>query len=226
MWTRKELKDQAKAGLKRNYWKAVLVGVIDMVLFGTAAAAGKGQSGGVGETFAAMDPQAIAAAFAILLGAAVIAILVSFLLRIFLIDPVRVGIAKFETEAVDGTAGLNALGRGFTGGSYLNCVKTLFLRDLYVFLWSLLLIVPGIIKALEYSQVEYLLAEDPSLSTQEALERSKEMMDGNKWNYLVLLLSFLGWHILSALTLGLLEVFYVHPYELLTEGAFYEAIRK
>lgn len=226
MWTRKELKDQAKAGLKQNYWKVVLVGVIDMVLFGTAAAAGRGQSGGISEAFAAMDPQAIVAALVIFLGAAVIAILVSSLLRIFLVDPVRVGIAKFETDALSGTAELSTLGRGFAGGSYLNCVKTLFLRDLYVFLWSLLLVVPGIIKALEYSQVEYLLAENPSLSTKEALERSKEMMDGNKWKYLVLLLSFIGWHLLSALTFGLLEVFYVHPYELLTEGAFYKAIRK
>lgn len=226
MWTRKELKARAKAGLKQNYWKAVLVGIIDMVLFGTAAAAGRGQGGDATEAFRSLDLQAIVAVLPVLLGAAAVIVLFSCLINVFLLDPIRVGIAKFETEALDGAPGLNTLGRAFTGGSYLNCVKTLFLRDLYVFLWSLLLVVPGVIKALEYSQVEYLLAEDPSLSTKEALARSKEMMVGNKWKYLVLLLSFIGWHILSALTFGLLEVFFVHPYELLTEGAFYEAIRK
>ena len=226
MWTRKELKDKAKAGLKRNYWKAVLIGIIDMALFGAAAASNSGKGGDVREAFLSMDPQAVILALLMLLSAVLVALLVGCLVRIFLVSPVRVGIAKFETEAVDNTAGLKTLGRGFTGGSYLNCVKTLFLRDLYVCLWSLLLVVPGIIKSLEYSQVPYILAEDPSLSTKEALARSKEMMDGNKWKYLVLELSFIGWNLLSALTFGLLEVFYVHPYQLLTEGAFYEAVRK
>ena len=105
-------------------------------------------------------------------------------------------------------------------------MKTIFLRDLYIFLWSLLLIIPGIVKAYEYMMVPYLLSEDPSMPTEEAFARSKAMMDGEKWNVFVLDLSFLGWNILGACTLGILTVFYVAPYQYLTHAALYGALKQ
>ena len=109
--------------------------------------------------------------------------------------------------------------------NYKNVTKVMFLRDLYTALWTLLFIIPGIVKGYEYKMIPYLLAENPDMSQQEAFGRSKQMMDGNKWKAFVLDLSFLGWSILSALTLGILGIFYVNPYYNMTQAAFYEAVK-
>lgn len=92
---------------------------------------------------------------------------------------------------------------------------------LYTTLWSLLFIIPGIIKAYEYSMIPYLLAENPNMSKQEAFAISKELMDGNKFNAFVLDLSFILWNFVGALALGLPGVFFVNPYVQLTNVELY-----
>lgn len=87
------------------------------------------------------------------------------------------------------------------------------LRDVFIFLWSLLFLIPGVIKHYSYRMVPYILADDPEIGAMDAITLSRQMMDGHKWNTFVLDLSFLGWDLLSALTLGLLGVFYVNPYK-------------
>lgn len=72
------------------------------------------------------------------------------------------------------------------------------LITLKVFAWSLLFIIPGFIAEIRYSMAPYYMAEDPSLSVTEAIEKSKQAMQGNKWNYVYLSLSFLGWALLSS----------------------------
>ena len=121
-------------------------------------------------------------------------------------------------------ATLGELGYGFRN-NYGNILATILLRDVFLVLWTMLFIVPGIIKAYSYKLVPYLLSEDPTLSPTDAITRSREMMNGNKWNAFVLDLSFLGWHILSALTAGLLGIFYVNPYVAATDAELYRAIR-
>ncbi|MCI5649263.1 MAG: DUF975 family protein [Fusicatenibacter sp.] len=91
-------------------------------------------------------------------------------------------------------------------------VLTMFLRDLYIGLWSLLLVIPGIIKSYEYRMVPYLLADCPELDRTEAFRISREMMYGQKMNAFVLDLSFIGWHLLSACTCNLVGVFFTQPY--------------
>ena len=98
------------------------------------------------------------------------------------------------------------------------------LSSIYTFLWSLLFIIPGIIKGLSYALVPYLQNKDSSLSGKEALKKSQELMNGHKWELFVLELSFLGWHLLSLLTCGVLEVFFVTPYHNQTLYAFYEQV--
>ena len=73
--------------------------------------------------------------------------------------------------------------------------------------------------------VSYILAENPDKTWEEVAAESKEMMSGNKWRAFVLDLSFIGWHILSLFTLGLLTIFYVSPYQYSTNAALYEAIK-
>ena len=114
----------------------------------------------------------------------------------------------------------------FQNGSFLKIVAAKFLEGLFIGLWSLLLVIPGIIKALEYLMVDYILADNPGIAPMDALRESKRMMKGHKWNAFVLSLSFLGWEILSVLTLGLLDLFYVRPYIEATFAELYLALKQ
>jgi len=97
----------------------------------------------------------------------------------------------------------------------------MFLRDVYVFLWILLFIVPGIVKSYEYRMIPYLLAEDPYMETHTAFDMTKRYMDNNKWDTFVLDLSFFGWALLSAISFGIVGIFYLAPYQNLTNSALY-----
>ncbi len=103
--------------------------------------------------------------------------------------------------------------------------KMYLLQTLYVFLWSLLLIVPGIIMAIAYSQAYYLMLDDPELGATEALNLSKQLMKGKKWDYFVMYLSFIGWFLLGILTLGILFL-WIDPYLLQTLTGYYDEVIK
>lgn len=98
-----------------------------------------------------------------------------------------------------------------------------FLQGLYVFLWSLLFIIPGIIADYSYAMTGYILAEHPELTAGEAIERSKQMMSGNRFRLFCLRFSFIGWSILSALTLGIGNL-WLRPYEQAATAAFYREV--
>ena len=115
---------------------------------------------------------------------------------------------------------------GFLNGAYLRNVATIFCRDLYTVLWTLCLIIPGIVKSYEYKMIPYILAENPRISRKRAFEISKNMMDGEKWNAFVLDLSFIGWNLLSTITFGIVGVLYVNPYVNTTWAEFYKVMRE
>lgn len=98
------------------------------------------------------------------------------------------------------------------------------LISLFVFLWSLLLVVPGIIAYLAYSQAFYILNDNPDLTASEALRLSKEMMRGYKGKFFLLQLSFIGWGILSILTLGI-GFLWLIPYMNISYANFYENLK-
>lgn len=98
-----------------------------------------------------------------------------------------------------------------------------FLRGLYTALWSLLLIIPGIIAGLSYAMTPYIMAENPNLTASEAIRRSKELMDGHKMDLFILHLTFLGWAILCILTLNL-GYLALNPYRNAAETVFYRQI--
>ena len=153
-----------------------------------------------------------------------IVLLFSSVLKIFVLNPLEAGCRNFLLRNATGESDLGDIGFGFTPDYWRN-VKTLFLRDLFRFLWGLLLIVPGIIKRYSYRMAPYILADRPELSGTEVLTLSRQMMDGHKWKTFVLDLSFLGWNILSALTFGLLGVFYVNPYRQCTNAELYRELK-
>lgn len=99
------------------------------------------------------------------------------------------------------------------------------LVGLFTALWSLLLIIPGIIAAINYSLVYFVKLDNPELGALEVLRKSKEMMNGHKWNFFVLILSFLGWAILGIFTLGILYLWLV-PYIQVTYANFYNSLKE
>ena len=118
------------------------------------------------------------------------------------------------------------LGQFFQGfQDYARVFGTGFLVYLYTFLWLLLFIVPGIIKSYSYALTYYILIDEPELSYNKAIEKSMKMMDGHKMRMFLLHLSFIGWGILSMLTLGIGFLF-LSPYMQTTNAAFYEDLKK
>lgn len=97
------------------------------------------------------------------------------------------------------------------------------LRTLYVFLWSLLFIIPGIVKGLAYSMTPFIMAENPDMTAKEAIKASQELMDGHKGELFTLGLTFFGWLLLCALTLGI-GSFFLNPYMNAAYAAFYRDI--
>lgn len=117
---------------------------------------------------------------------------------------------------------VNVLFSGFQ--RFVDTLVLTLLISIFTFLWSLLFIVPGIIKAISYSQAYYILAEHPEMSGKEALDESIAMMDGHKMEFFVLNLSFIPWILLTAITCGLAGL-YAMPYMEATFANFYLAIK-
>lgn len=143
---------------------------------------------------------------------------------VIITPPFTVGLTLIYLGLIKGKKA--ELGTLFEGFTYIG--KAVFLMaivGIFTFLWSLLLIIPGIIKTLSYSMAYYVLAEHPEMSAREALNESKAMMDGHKWELFVLELSFLPWILLTGITFGIAAV-YVVPYQSSTIANFYQKIKR
>ena len=112
---------------------------------------------------------------------------------------------------------------GFKSGNFLRAVVGAIYYGLFVFLWSLLFWIPGIIKSIAYSQMFFLMVDDPKLEPADAQKKSIKLMDGHKMEYFVLQLSFIPWILLVIVTFGLASI-YVNPYMQASYAAFYDAL--
>lgn len=209
MWTREMLKSNAKQMFYRNYWECVAVSVLIALL---SAASGINAN-------VSLENDALEAAVTVLVISA--AGLALTLLKIFVGNVIEVGGCNFFIKNRNQKAGVGAILSGFKSGHYGNIVLTIFLRDLFVSLWTLLFIVPGIIKGYEYMMVPYILAENPGMDRKEAFAISRRMMEGQKWDAFVLDLSFTGWILLTVFTCGILGIFFVDPYIQTTHAELY-----
>lgn len=116
-------------------------------------------------------------------------------------------------------------GEAFGGFSnFTGAFRVYWAQGIFTFLWMLLLIIPGYIKGIAYSQAMYILAENPEISGTEAIGKSQVLMRGHKMEYFVLQLSFIGWHLLAILTFGLLYIWLI-PYMSATNANFYQSIK-
>ncbi len=166
--------------------------------------------------------------FAVVVAAVVVLAFIVFIsviaVEVFIVNPLYVGVMRFYVRSFDTKPQFKEFFIAFEK-NYKNVTAIMFLRDLYTLLWTLLLFVPGVVKSYEYSMVPYLVAENPAINTKDAFAYSRMMMKGQKWKAFVLDLSFLGWKILSAMTFGVLGIFFVDPYSRLTNAALYRRLR-
>lgn len=235
MWTRSELKDKGKEAFKANYWRCVLCGVLLMFALGSFSLSSRssGSNGGTDGTQQSVEyinnatPEqqtAIAIVAATVFGIVSVAVIVSLVLKIFLFNPLTVGCYGFFKENVnDHNTTLGVLSSGFS--NFFHVFATLFLRDLFLTLWTLLFIIPGFVKMYSYRMVPYILRDNPELSATEVITRSRMMMNGNKMDAFVLDLSFFGWYLLGIFTFGLGLIFWTQPYHQSTNAALYLAIK-
>ena len=136
---------------------------------------------------------------------------------------IQLGYARFNLDLTGGAdARLESLFDYFRWFKTAFCAR--FLTGLFIFLWSLLLVIPGIVASYTYAMVPYILAEDPDLTASEAIAASKRLMEGNRWRLFCLEFSFIGWAFLCAFTLGIGNLF-LTPYRAAAKAAFYRYLR-
>ena len=222
MWSRSELKTNAKAALKNYFWKGflaiVIVGALGSVaswlvqtivtlitgvdMSATNQTLVQVQEGVNGAQVSTDVPEGYTAATSI------IGIL-NLVISVFFLYPLTVGLNRFFEKSRGVKTGIGEIFVPLKKCIHVGLV--MLWMGIKVFLWSLLLIIPGIIKAYEYSMVPYILAENPEISGKRAFQISKAMTKGHKWNLFVLELSFILWIIGTVCTCGLLGI-YLAPY--------------
>lgn len=205
MWTNQEMKEIGKRSFKANYWSAVFVAFLLTIV-------------SIRFNFKTEELNSGVIRFASTLT------VFSTLIKIFVANPLSVGGCDFFFQNLYSSVKIDQILNGFRT-DYLNVVKIMFFRDLFTFLWTLLFIIPGIVKGYEYMMIPYLLAEDPHMPMEEAFATSKAMMNGNKLPAFWLHFSFIGWIFLGALTMGILFFFYVTPYMESTSAALYDRLK-
>ena len=211
MWNRAELKMRGNMAFKKNYVSAVVVALL-MGIFGTVSGESSARRVSENSDIYSGNLFNVGMITGLLAGIATVVILIVLVAKVFVGNLLKMGGYRFFILNQPAQPGIGTLLDGFRSGHYVNIVLTMFLRDLFTALWSLLLVVPGIVKHYEYLMVPYIIAENPAMDYKEAFQISKQMMDGEKMEAFIMDLSFLGWYLLSAVTCGLLAIFYVNPY--------------
>ena len=196
---------------KKNYVSAVVVALL-MGIFGTVSGESSARRVSENSDIYSGNLFNVGLITGLLAGIATVVILIVLVAKVFVGNLLKMGGYRFFILNQTAQPGIGTLLDGFRSGHYVNIVLTMFLRDLFTTLWSLLLVVPGIVKHYEYLMVPYIIAENPAMDYKEAFQISKQMMDGEKMEAFIMDLSFLGWYLLSAVTCGLLAIFYVNPY--------------
>jgi uncharacterized membrane protein len=226
MWTRDLLKTNAKQRLSRYHWYGVLVCFLASLL-GAYSGSSLGFNFSTGTTMEDLqytDSEEMMVSMIFFVIAFAVISIFALALNLLVSNPTRIGFARYFLSAREVNTPVSELFSGFRR-NYANSILVMFMRDLYVFLWYFLFIIPGIIKHYSYFMVPYLLAENPDMDYRRALELSSEMMVGHKMECFVLQLSFIGWYLLSAFTANILGILYVNPYETATLAEFYVAVR-
>lgn len=212
----RDFRRQAVVALRGKWGLAVGTGLVAAILGGTAGSGASfpntGSKGSMGSLIS--DPTVL------MIWGAIAGIMMIYGLVVFLIGgPVSVGYCRFNMKVIrndqpsfqDLFSAFNMFGR---------CFLMQLLRSIFTFLWTLLLIIPGIIAIYRYAMAPYLMEEHPDMTAMDAIQASKEMMAGNKWRLFCLDLSFIGWAILCVFSAGI-GFLWLTPYQNAARAAFY-----
>ena len=233
MWTRSLLKKNAWDNLKGYYWPALGVSLVASLLGANGGGGGGGYSGGynrLSESTSSsgsgsdIPPEVMIGIMIGIIVVCLIATAISLAWVVFLGGPTLCGRCKYFVTARNGDQNFSHLFDNFKNGNYKPTTKAMFYYYGEIWLWTLLFIIPGIIKSYEFALVPYLIAENPNMDIKRAKAISKQTMDGEKFNYWVLQISFIGWYLLGMLAcyIGML---FVMPYQLATDAEFYMCMR-
>ncbi|WP_343343056.1 DUF975 family protein [Terrisporobacter petrolearius] len=256
MWESSQLKEIAKINFKRCYWKAVLVSFIAFALAGGMGQAAnsvndiredynsaysaynenyteeyedisldlKGEATNIYQNiFQNIFADGLVLLFVNIF---VVVIILSLLIKLLIAYPIIVGKNNYFMGIRHKDKPVKSILFLYKSGKLKSSIFTMFMKDLFIYLWSLLFLIPGIVKSYEYRMIPYILSENPKISRKRAFEISKNMMYGNKCGALLLDISFIGWYLLSIFTLGLLDIFYVNPYVESTNAELYAFLRE
>lgn len=237
MWTRAELKNNAKNAYKRNYWICVLVSLIATMIGGVSYSGpsfsldydvnSMEKSMDIFKNSMSTSDWLVFQRFfwIFIVTVIVVAIIEAVFLGIFAGNMATVGSCRFYLENREHKTPFLQVFYGFRDGRYKSCLNTMFMRWLIVTAYSVLLFVPGIVKSYAYRMVPYILAENPHIGRKRALELSEAMMKGHKREAFVFDLSFFGWQLLGSFTGGILSALIVEPYVSATFAEYYTALK-
>lgn len=221
MWDRGILKSNAKLALRGSYWTAFAACLVT-VLIGSALNIFT-MPIQIRYQMLALDPVLNQNAILELSSTVNLIEAGSLLISIFISYPLLVGLNRFFVQNRFGRTDFTTVFSGFRR-NYGTSVGALFVTNLFIGLWSILLIIPGIVKSLQYCMVEFILSDNPSIPGARAREISRMMTNGEKGAIFVLMLSFLGWILLGALCFGV-GLFFVAPYYKATLTELYVFLR-
>lgn len=242
MYDRKAIKLKSKAAFKANYWRTFFVTfIITAIAGGTAGSVGSNAANGFAkggdpssaiqeaqtqmDNIFAGDPKTTALAIAIVVGILAVAVAIGTAINLFIVQPFKVGACNFYDRNEKSPAGVGEILNGFRNG-YMRNVLAMFLAYLFTSIGMILFVIPGILFAFGFRLVPYVLSEHPEMTAMQALKESHRLMKGNRWKLFVFDLSFIGWNILTAITLGLVGTFFALPYQNQANAGFYEAIKQ
>ncbi len=218
MYNRITVKENAKQRLKANYLNCVLVVLVSMIASKILDILQEPEKFSIeyitsfGQKVAELDA-----------GTKLFFTITGFVFALLVAAPVTYGKIRFFVKNTEHSpAFTDMLGVLLYYGK---CVWFDLLAGIKVGLWSLLFLIPGIIKYFEYAMIPYILAEDPNISSSDAFAESRRIMTGHKWDLFVLEFSFIGWAILSALTMGISGLLYSEPYRCAAIAEFYKTIK-
>lgn len=240
MWTRKDLKSKAKKFLKKHYWKAFSVCLIVALLSGgiSNGTTSTHINNGAGEEYYTVRISPSKDLFSFLdkgiknplvfkmtLETFISLIVIGIIISIVVVNVLEVGQSRFFIQGFKGEPEIGTLFTTFKNGEWLPITGKMFLMNIYLLLWTLLFVIPGIMKSYEYRMVPYILSENPHIDLSDAIKISKEMTSNEKWEIFVLDLSFIGWYLLGGLFFGLGGIF-VTPYHEATVAKLYQYYRE
>ena len=228
MWTRELIKTRAKEVLRFTYWKSFLVSLIILIAGGSENSWNFSNTRNNSDSYINHGnsfPGEIIYVYNRFFAFLASIILILIILRIVIGYMLEVGGKKYFLKASEKNADISYLGFCFKDGRYGQVLITMFLKEVYTLLWTLLLIVPGIVKSYAYRMVPYILADNPGIGSNRAIELSNEMTNGEKLDMFVLDLSFFGWYLLGVLLFGV-GVLFINPYKDATMAELYLELRE